>query len=505
MDKKLCRKNWWQRGSVITFVLAILSLVFAVFLFFSSHARNFILSHVDLASEICVCLYQLRIDAITSVFAILGLVNFSFPYIVSMRNTKLYGICLSHVMYSRYPWHGFAYIVYTFLVVFGLYCGKMSQLLNAIICFIGVLFSYISTGIVAIIFVFRQQKAVKEIEGFLALPFPAEKAVIRKTLKGKTASREKKERGKKERTERLLQIGDYMHAYFAATHTIPVGVLKGLLNTLGNMPFTIKNLDQTPSFFLYSFSSENKSKDINAGQTIETAIYVRMVCEKFFDGYDSFAQAAFLRKFLFAMVEVLSQSEEEQPRAEKKLSGSEDDILKNFQDRNKDKNGQNPSEKNCRVIESTVIMLCGIAAYFKTKLEKKIETEAWLLSWDRLFDKILSASVYSTADDPTGEKGPCFRRLLRILTLFIEASVLAEAVSIKFPNTKYRKEFMGITIKILERFDIDLNDIINIFPLGQVIVLASENPDYNSESSSLRVYCLLSRLYEFQNKENIEI
>lgn len=460
--------------SFVAFCLASTFLVFAVanmiLYFFSAIPPSWgLLPNTCSSTE-----YTLRSDAISSVFTILGLVNFTYPYIVSTRNTRLYGIRLSRVMYSEMWWHGYAYIVYAVLIILGLYYGKSKYLFGAYVCLAGVFFAFISTGIVAIIFVFRQRNAIYLVEQYLTTSTPIKKArnkcLNKKNKDGKrkaTTRSVKEQKAKKEQNERILQIGEYVHEYYSATQTVPTEVVKGLLRFVKNMPFLSPEINEQTknklNYILYSYSAEKTSatKKNTVEKAVETIYFVRSICERMFSSFDRSTQAVLLRRMLFALAEGFPAELDEQPCL--------------------------PSE----VPKEIGIMLCGIAAYLRTIIESTSDTEKWLNSWDKLFDQLLSASVYSPADNPSGDLGDRFRIVLQLLVLLIEASALVNLTATKLSKSVYEGQFIKLLIDISGRFDIGLSSVETFFSWGQAIVLASSDPDYDPERSCLRSYSLL--------------
>lgn len=302
-------------------------------------------------------------DAMVSVFTMFGLVNFSLPYIINIRNTSLYGIHLSRVISAQFPWGGHAYIVYALLVVMGLYCGRMGYLLTGAVCLTGVVFSYISTGMLAAIFVFRQETlAVEVIERYLT-----------------RTPRHEDETG---RRKRLLESGDYIRAYFETNHTLPERVVVSLLDTferaggcgLGEGTQCVCSYDAADTVFL-----------------------AHSVCARMLEGLDGFSQTAMLRRLLYILSEDLEERSipaDGRPRREA------------VTDRDR---------------KRSAVLLCGLEAWRRRPLPAAGVDGGTVR--ERLAEQILSVDAYPAPDG--GKKDRRFGFLLRLLVLLSGAAEAA--------------------------------------------------------------------------------
>lgn len=422
--------------------------------------------HVDL---------HFRGEFFVNTFTVLGLVNFSYPFIVSTRNTCLYGVQLADVMFAVFPWHGVAYIIHALLVILGLYCGRMGYILSAIVCMFGTLCSMGSTISVAIIFVFRQDLAIAIIEKYL-------------NLRKMPRNTKKKIEKSNQITLRMLQSGDYIHAYFNKTQEVPAEVVQNLITALGEKIFTPSMVgkgvcsEEVP-FMLYTYSSFPPSAKLetainNEDQTVATVVFARAVCERIFEDLDDFKQASLLRQMLFAIAESLTISSDDIPLLTEILTADK--------------------TKNRTQKRGAVVFLCGVAAYFRSYIYAEREREKRWENWERLQDKLLAASVFSSTNKLKRDKDTEFRFLLKMLNLLLEVSTLVEAAARKNSCLEQEGKFWKMMILQAEKFDLDYKVATEYFSIGQSVMIASGSPDFDPEGSCLRSFHLLWRLKTIQ-------
>lgn len=450
--------------SLVTFILAAVAVIIAACLFFSRlHDGSPPL--LDDAESPASCVDYLRSnlkpDALSAVFTILGLVNLSFPFIVNVKNTRLYNISLSQVMYAEFWWHGIAYGLYSLLVIGGLYFAKMGYLFGAYVCLIGNVFAYISTAALASAFVYRQHKTTRHmIENYLTMPH---------------------KENEDSRIEKLLQSGDYVRAFFEATQTVPKRVVKSLLVEFAKEPFDLrlKTGSSTAAFFMYTYSASRNSKKNKAADTVKAVLLARFVWERILNGLDAFAQANLLRQTLYVLAEYLS--EEDRCRGKTVPSDTIEFVI--------------------NVINRSSVMLCGLEAYRETIFSGTQSYYKHRQNWERLFNQILSANVYSVMDKPDKDKDCYFRTVLQCLVLLSGSAALVEALSMSPDSYENSNEFWKNMLRLLEKFEFSMDHLRKFFPFGQVIMLSSGNPDYNPEKGYIRSYCLLQRIFTIRYKK----
>lgn len=407
-----------------------------------------------------------RRDAMVRIFTICGLVNFSLPYVISVRNTSLYGIRLSKVIASRFWWNGCAYVLYGILEIMGLYCASMDYLVSGAACFLGVIFSFISTGLLAVAFVIRQETLTVElIEQYLTI----------------APRRENKNRER----NRLLQAGDYIQAYFSKNHAIPKVVVLGLLETLERaeecgLP------ERVEDYFLYIYSPvrstahNREARDVRedvrsgggcdrSGELLDAVLMARAVCGRIFNGMEKFDQAELLRQLLHALSTDVQRE-----------NSSQRDV-------------PDLSRVTSRDRKRSALFLCGLEAWRRQSLQTAHDSDARLNCWEALNNQILASDVYSVMDQHDQVCGN-FRYMLCLLIILSGATALAEAVSLNQEIVEGTKEFWRQELKLLRRYDIILNDITDFFSWGQVILLASGDPRYNPEKCYMNIIQLRTML-----------
>lgn len=87
----------------------------------------------------------------------MGIVKFSFVYVISARDKQFYGVPLSNVIQEQFPMHGVMFVLYTLLTLIGLYFSGMGYNIIPLICLCGALLAFLSTCIMALLFTFSHE------------------------------------------------------------------------------------------------------------------------------------------------------------------------------------------------------------------------------------------------------------------------------------------------------------------------------------------------------------
>ena len=410
-------------------------------------------------------------DTLIATFTICGLVNFSLPYVINVRNTSLYGINLSQVISSQFGWNGYAYISYGILEIMGLYCATMNYLVSGTVCFVGVVLSFISTGFLAVVFVIRQDVlAVPMIERYLTI-----------------AAKRENETSKR---NRLLQSGDYIQAFFEKNHAIPTEVVLGLLEAFekageyclpktkeGYYLYTYSRVRNNTQNTDASYTKRDVYKDVwngdgvegQAGKLLDAVLMARAVCDRIFNGLEKFNQTILLRQLLHVLCTDLQQE-----------SLSQGDV-------------PNLSTITSRDRKRSALFLCGLEAWRRQSLQTAHDRNSRLNCWEDLNDQILSADVYSVMDRHDQFCGD-FRYALCLLIILSATTALAEAVSLNQELVEGTAVFWGQELELLRRYNIDIKDIADFFSWGQVVLLASGDPRYNPEKCYMGIIQLRTML-----------
>lgn len=420
-----------------------------------------------------------NVDAIGSVLSVLGLINFTLPFIVTARNTRMYGISLAQVMYSRFWWHGLTYIFYALLIISGIMLARLGYVAFTLPCLIGVFVSFISIGIVTFIFVFHQKSAVPYIEQYLTQPSFREDWYNRQYKK--RAGCNESEELKKLQNERILRIGEYIHKYYSATKTVPQSVVNGLLDVIKDIPLSKdekpalfddpdkKEKEDEIHFFFYNSSSLSRN-------SIETVYRIRCVCEIIFNEFDFSKRATLLKDLIVS----LSRNSRYIQYIQKESTGKKKDIR----------------EVN--------LMLCGMAAYLRTTIASRNDIDKWYESWKTLIE------LFNTAEDISfleSRAGNCADNngfdLFKKLIMLIQATVLVDKTAI-IKRSDYRpsddnkekladkyEKLNDLFSRFNEKFAIEESNVLGYYSLGQAAVLAANDIDYDPQQYVMHSYWLL--------------
>ena len=161
------------------------------------------------------CLKYAHSEALSSIFTSMGVINFSFSYVISAREKRFYGVPLGNVIQEQFPTHGYVFVIYTCLTLMGLYSSNMYYAVVAVICLCGAFLAFVSTCIMAVLFTFSHRLKQDMVEYYLyGTPYKL-------LFSGKNSHTGPP-------SNRMLAAADYVKAYYQENGTVP-GVVTGSL------------------------------------------------------------------------------------------------------------------------------------------------------------------------------------------------------------------------------------------------------------------------------------
>ena len=379
-------------------------------------------------------------------FVVLGIVNFTYPYVVAVRGTKLYGVSMSRVMYSQLRWHWCLYFVYAVLDILGLLYASSSRQVGAWCCLAGMLTVLITILYTVVTYIFKPYNSRHMIDEYMADWIKREK----------------------EGDEACINAGDYLRTYFLSSQTVSVPVASTLFASLETRPFSLDGVSPKGGlpFVLLCYSGQCNSKSLGAPDVAADSVFrARVVFDRIFREMSVFQQTTLLKQLLLVLATDFSNSKE----------------------------GSGP-------------VLCGLAAWLRESVTDRRNFDVWKQNWELLLDRLLRASIYSQAEI-SWKEAPGYKAVLRRLVLLIRASALVDMTTIYFSDEEHDfNAFLAEKMELIfEHFDIPDGDEIDFYPWGQVIVHAAHDPDYNPERSCVSSYALLSCWEALRESENAEI
>lgn len=158
------------------------------------------------------------LDALAEIFVSMGIINFSFSYIISAQDKQVYGIWLGNVLQEQFPRQGHIFVLYSALILIGLYAAKSDYGLVALVCLLGAISAFIATSVMVFLFSFNRSWQQKMVEQYLRSPPQSSKSW------GGGAS--------EPAFSQMLDRSNYIQAYFSANGMVPMAVTSCLWNWL---------------------------------------------------------------------------------------------------------------------------------------------------------------------------------------------------------------------------------------------------------------------------------
>lgn len=165
------------------------------------------------------CNLYAKSTVLTQIFLSMGLINFSFSYVISTRDNQFYEVPLGPVLQEQFPELGYVFVFYTCLILIGLYSCGMNYHIIALACLCGAVLAFIYTCLMAVLFTFSHRAKQDMVEYYLYCPAPAHRVKDRNTASGAAFSR-------------ILTASDYINACYKANGIIPQSVAQSLWDRL---------------------------------------------------------------------------------------------------------------------------------------------------------------------------------------------------------------------------------------------------------------------------------
>lgn len=193
----------WFRKLKIT----IIGIVFVIVIFIVPHGPDsLILTAYRALSDWCYS--YAKSENLKNIFMAMGIINFSFGYVISVRDKHFLGVPLGNVIQEQFPTHGYTFVLYTCLTLIGLYSCGMDFNIVALVCLLGALLAFVSTSIMAVLFTFSHQLKQYMVEYYLCCS-PYVLLVGRRTVEQDI------------KLNRTLAAADYIKTYYQTNGTVP--------------------------------------------------------------------------------------------------------------------------------------------------------------------------------------------------------------------------------------------------------------------------------------------
>lgn len=474
--------------SILLFLLCILRLLSRFFPFlplagiFSDEQGIKSYKSYRYISDWCA-LYALK-SATSAVFAALGIVNFSYSHVVTARDKSLYGIHLSDVMRAQFPWHGKAYILYSFWIILGLYCSEMSYPVMAATCLAGALCTFFSTGIVAYLFVSNHRLEQDMVEHYLT-HFKLSKKIIRSPSSSDALW--------ESAFAYMGNASTYIRGYYQATQAIPKKVAQTMWTKLrfGLSACELPTVDiawSRPERFWSWLSDVMSGPDSNpAGaecgpsssedtvhiqladvqQTAHLIIQMESIWQRLLRDLPPDKQADLIRKLFLSIAEGLSILTDQQSSP---FSGSPPDA-----------NIPEPYRQ-------FGLPLCGLISFLRKQTTQKKADQPSLEDWSTCIGQVYLASGLCPGERMGLEKPQACDSLFQMLFLLVEAAVIGEAAAATLENIEAADKFWRELFGLEETLNASRFWVPQFLTWGRSITLSYASEWYGVAGTSLEHY-----------------
>lgn len=428
-------------------------------------------------------LYALK-PATSAVFAALGVVNFSYSHVVTARDKSLYGIHLSDVMRAQFPWHGKAYILYTFWVILGLYCSEMSYPVMAAACLAGALCTFFSTGIVAYLFVSNHHLEQDMVEYYLT-HFKLSKKIIRSPSSSDALW--------ESAFAYMGNASTYIRAYYQATQSIPKKVAQTMWTKLrfGLSARGLPTMDIAwpwPESFWSWLSGVMSGPDGNSAstecgpsssedtvhiqladvqQTAHLIIQMESIWQRLLRDLPPDRQSDLIRKLFLTITEELPVPTDQQ--------------LSPFSDRPP---GANVPES----YRQFGLPLCGLISFLRKQTTQKKAGQPSLEDWSTCIGQVYLASGLCPGERMGLEKPQACNSLFQMLFLLVEATVIGEAAAATLEDIEAADKFWRELFGLEKTLNASRFWIPQFLTWGRSITLSYASEWYGVAGTSLEHY-----------------
>ena len=242
-----------KRGKArVAAVLLSVMIFFLVYLISRQDADLLLIAYRSMCGW---CNLYAKSTVLTQIFLSMGLINFSFSYVISTRDKQFCEVPLGPVIQEQFTEHGYMFVFYTCLILIGLYSCGMNFHIIALVCLCGAVLALIYTCLMAVLFTFSHQSKQDMVEYYLYCPASAHQAKDRNTASGTMFNR-------------ILTASDYINACYKANGIIPQSVAHNLWDRLFDR-------EQRPNT---DVSSDSAGKNTERGEPdTDGVIYTQLV------------------------------------------------------------------------------------------------------------------------------------------------------------------------------------------------------------------------------------
>lgn len=205
------------------------------------------------------CTLYTKSTVLAQIFLSMGLINFSFSYVVSTRDKQFYGVPLGSVIQEQFPEHGYMFVFYACLILVGLYSCGMDFHIIALVCLCGAILALLYTCLMAVLYTFSHQFKQEMVEYYLYSPTHEHQSDRQKAKSGTNLNR-------------ILVASDYINAYYKANGSVPRTVTSNLWKRLLNYK---KELSAV--FVPDDIGKINNQRERDCSDLIDEALYTRLI------------------------------------------------------------------------------------------------------------------------------------------------------------------------------------------------------------------------------------
>lgn len=196
-------------GSILVLLLCTARLLFRVVHFGPN--RDF-LSGLPFFGGVSLgewCAAYAKGQVLLPIFVAMGLIHASFSLIVTVREKRMHGVRLQDAIQEVFPFLGWSYASYAWLILLGVYASGMDYRLTALICLFGALLGFSTPWIVTVFLTFGRHPQQSIVEYYLCYhKYPQQN---KKSARDRTLTH-------------IVTSARYINGYYTSARAVPINV-----------------------------------------------------------------------------------------------------------------------------------------------------------------------------------------------------------------------------------------------------------------------------------------
>lgn len=399
------------------------------------------------------CVAYMHKEATSAIFVAVGLVNYSYSYIVASREKNLYGIRLYEVMHALFPWYGVAYGLHGAWVIVGLYCSASEAPLMAATCMVGIFFIFISTNVVMYLFNSDNRRKQMMVEYYLCRFGESTSLYLNLRRKQRSISWSGA-------MAYMFHAADYLRQYYLATQKVPEAVAQSMWKRLlykpskYGLPVAFLEKEQVKKENPQRLPEAAESPCAQLGDLYETSKQITQLCrvwQRMLTGLSPDKQADLIRQVLWSVAR--SCPYDVDPNTSWRYDSAQNDRDRIF----------------------FALPLCALVSCLLDQERPAHTVKQYWKGWERCVSCVFLASTAHLGELEDNEDTQKYRFLVQQIFVLVASTLIAECSVLKnsdlIDGNKLWRQIRGLSQKLC----VPLSQTKEYFLWGRCITLSSSD------------------------------